>query len=107
VLEAKCSEFSSSARVALDNYGPKPIRGYAIRTIQDYQYKRDIRSSTGVTSSAVVVAPGESEIVNFDGGFRTGKSYNKPTGPILRVKFWIKRLDFTDGTSWHGEPVPR
>jgi hypothetical protein len=108
IVSASCNGSSSSARLTLQNRSPKDLRGYAVGNIEDYEYKRNVESSQGVSTSAgVVLASGASTTLNFGGGFVNGLSYCKPVGSIQRNFFWIKRLDYTDGTSWQDSDPKR
>ena len=101
ILEANCNGNSWNARLTLQNVGPKAVRGYEVANIEDYDYKNGCESSQGVTASAgVLLAPGATRTLNFGAGFVNGLSYGKPTGSIQKNVFWIKRIEYSDGTSW-------
>ena len=99
VLEAECDKFASRVVLAIENVGVKPIRGYEVGTIQQYEYKKDVESSQAViANSGITLAAGEIRTLNFGGGFSNGTSCGKPTGSLQKSVFWIKRLEYTDGT---------
>ena len=99
VLEAECDKFASRVVLAIENVGVKPIRGYEVGTIQEYEYKKHVESSQSVIANwGITLAAGETRTLNFGGGFRDGLSYGKPTGSLQKTVFWIKRLEYTDGT---------
>jgi hypothetical protein len=101
IVEAHCNGSSWNARLTLQNVGPKSVRGYEVANIEDYEHKHGCQSSQGVMASeGVLLAPGASKTLNFGGGFLNGLSYGKPTGSIQKNVFWIKRIEYTDGTSW-------
>ncbi len=101
IVEASCTGPSWKARLTLQNIGNKAIRGYEVGNIETYEYKKDVESSQGVSSDfGTVLAPSATRTLNFGAGFRDGFSYGKPTGSIQTNVFWVKRLDYTDGTSW-------
>ena len=99
VLEAQCDKFASRVVLAIENVGVKPIRGYEVGTIQQYDYKRHVESSQAVIANwGITLAAGEIRTLNFGGEFRDGMSCGKPTGSLQKTVFWIKRLEYTDGT---------
>ena len=102
ILEANCNGSSWNARLTLQNLGPKAVRAYEIANIEHYEYKIGGESSQGViTDAGVVLAPGEIKILDFSAGFQNGLSYGRPTGSIQSNVFWIKDVEYSDGTSWH------
>jgi hypothetical protein len=104
IIEANCNGTSWNARLTLQNVGPRGVRGYEVANIEDYQYKKGVESSQGVEASeGVLMAPGAIESLNFGAGFKNGLSYGKPTGSIQRIVFWIKRIEYSDGTSWQAD----
>ena len=104
IVEANCNGSSWNARLTLQNLGPKAVRGYAIGNIEDYDYKKGLESGQGVIANeGVLMAPGEIKTLNFGAGFLNGLSYGKPTGAIQRNVFWIEKVEYSDGTSWHQE----
>ena len=101
IVEANCNGNSWNARLTLQNVGPKAVRGYEVANIEDYDYKNGCESSQGVTASAgVLLAPGATKALNFGAGFVNGLSHGRPTGSIQKNFFWIKRVEYSDGTSW-------
>jgi hypothetical protein len=101
IVESNCNGSSWNARLTLHNVGHKAVRGYEVANIEDYEYKNGSESSQGVIASAgVMLAPGATRTLNFNAGFLNGLSYGKPTGSIKRNVFWIKRVEYSDGTSW-------
>ena len=101
IVEANCNGSSWNARLTLQNVGPKAVRGYEVANIEDYEYKHGCESSQGVIASAgVLLAPGAIKTIDFGAGFVNGLSYGKPTGSIQKNVFWIKRVEYSDGTSW-------
>jgi hypothetical protein len=98
IVKAICNESDWKAQLILENTGDKIIFGYEIANLDTYQYKRDGESSQGVNSLSF--RPGESKSLNFGGGFHNGFSYGKPVGPIRKNLFWIKRIQYADGTEW-------
>ena len=101
LISAACSDSRLTASLSLTNLGPKSIRGYEVGTIQDYEYKKEVESSQSVVASeGVLLAPGATTGLSFNGGFRDGLSCGKPTGSLLKSVFWIQHLDYSDGTSW-------
>ena len=53
-----------------------------------------------VASAGVLMAPGVIKSLDFGAGFENGLSCGKPTGSIKKNVFWIKRVEYSDGTSW-------
>lgn len=101
IVEANCNGNRWNARLTLENVGPKAVRGYEVANLQDYEYKTAGESSQGViASSGVLLAPGASKTLEFNAGFVNGLSYGKPTGSIQKNVFWIKLVEYSDGTSW-------
>ena len=101
IVDASCNGPSWKARLTLQNIGSKALRGYEVGNIEAYEHKKDVKSSQGVRSDGgVELAPGLSKSLNFGGGFVNGLSCGKPVGSIQGNVFWIKRLYYTDGTSW-------
>lgn len=101
IVEANCNGTSWNARLTLQNVGPKSVRGYEVANIEDYEHKKGCESSQGVMASeGVLLAQGATKTLNFGGGFLNGLSYGKPTGSIQKNVFWIKRVEYTDWTSW-------
>jgi hypothetical protein len=101
IVQANCNGSSWNARLTLQNVGPKAVRGYEVANSEDYEYKKGSESSQGVIASAgVLMAPGATKTLNFGAGFLNGLSYGKPTGSIQKNVFWIKLVEYSDGTSW-------
>jgi len=101
IIEANCNGKSWNAQLTLQNVGPKAVRGYEVANLEDYEYKNGGESSQAVIANAgVLMAPGETKTLSFGAGFVNGLSYGKPTGSIQRNVFWIKRIEYSDGTSW-------
>jgi hypothetical protein len=101
ILEANCNGKSWNARLTLQNVGSKAVRGYEVSNIEDYEYKNGCESSQAeIAHAGVVLAPGETKTLDFGAGFVNGLSYGKPTGSIQKNIFWIKRVEYSDGTSW-------
>ena len=101
IVEANCNGQSWNARLTLQNVGSKAVRGYEVANIECYEHKSAGESSQGVIASAgVLLAPGETKTLNFGAGFVDGLSYGKPTGSIQKNVFWIKLVEYSDGTSW-------
>lgn len=101
IVEANCNGASWNARLTLQNVGSKAVRGYAVANIEGYEHKNAGESSQGVISSAgVLLAPGATKTLDFGAGFVNGLSYGKPTGSIQKNVFWIKLVEYSDGTSW-------
>ena len=68
---------------------------------EDYDHKKGVESSQGVVANVgAVMATGEIKTLNLGAGFQEGLSCGKPTGSIQRNVFWIKRVEYSDGTSW-------
>ena len=104
IVEANWNGSNWNARLTLQNLGPKAVRGYQVGNIEDYDYKKGVESGTGViASTGVLMAPGEIKTLDFNAGFQNGLSYGKPTGAIQRNVFWIQKVEYSDGTSWHQE----
>jgi len=104
IVEANCNGSSWNARLTLQNLGPKAVRGYQVGNFEDYDYKKGVESGTAViASTGVLMAPGEIKTLDFNAGFQNGFSYGKPTGAIQRNVFWIEKVEYSDGTSWHQE----
>jgi hypothetical protein len=100
IVEANCNGPNWNARLTLQNVG-KAVRGYEVANIQDYEHKTACESSQGVIASAgVLLAPGATKTLDFGAGFVNGLSYGKPTGSIQKNVFWIKLVEYSDGTSW-------
>ncbi|MCM3872623.1 MAG: hypothetical protein ND895_18230 [Pyrinomonadaceae bacterium] len=101
IVEANCNGKSWNARLTLQNVGPKAVRGYEVANIEDYEYKNGCESSQSVIASeGVLLAPGATKALDFGAGFVNGLSYGKPTGSIQKNVFWIKLVEYSDGTSW-------
>jgi hypothetical protein len=101
VVEANCNGTRWNAQLTLKNVGQKPVRGYEVANLADYQYKKNSESSQGLFASAgVLLPPGATKTLNFDAGFTSGLSYGKPTGSIEKNLFWVKRVEYSDQTSW-------
>jgi hypothetical protein len=99
VLEASCDKFASRVVLAIENVGAKPIRGYQVGSIQQFEHKRDVESSQAVISDGgITLAVGETRTLSFGGGFENNWSRGWPTGSHLRSVFWIKRIEYTDGS---------
>ena len=108
IVQASCNGPSWKAQLTLLNTGKKAIRGYEVGNMETYEYKKDVESSQGVSSNyGAVLAAGATETLNSGGGFRDGLSCGKPTGSIQTNVFWVKRLEYTDGTSWHDKNQKR
>lgn len=105
ILEASCNGPSWKAQLTLQNTGGKALSGYEIGNIEAYEYKKNVESSQGVSANfGTVLAPGATISIDFGAGFRDGLSYGKPTGSIQTNSFWIKRLEYVDGTTWDEKP---
>ena len=101
IVEANCNGTSWHARLTLQNSGPGAVRGYEVANIEDYEHKKGVMSSQGVTANqGVLVAEGATRSLSFGGGFANGFSCGLPTGSIQRNVFWIKRIEYSDETSW-------
>jgi hypothetical protein len=101
IVEANCNGTSWNARLTLQNVGRKAVRGYEVANIEGYEHKTAGESSQGVIASAgVLLAPGATKTLDFGAGFVNGLSYGKPTGSIQKNVFWIKLVEYSDGTSW-------
>ena len=101
IVKANCNGNRWNAQLTVQNVGPKAVRGYEVANIEDYEYKHGCESSQGVIADAgVLLSPGAIKTINFDAGFVNGPSYGKPTGSIQKNVFWIKRVEYSDGTSW-------
>lgn len=99
VLEASCDKFASRVVLVIENVGEKPIRGYEVGTIQHYEHKKDVESSQAmIANGGIALAAGEIRTLDFGGGFSDGESCGQPTGSLQQSVFWIKRLEYTDGT---------
>lgn len=105
IVEANCNGSDWNAKLTLQNLSPKAVRGYQVANSEDYDYKTGVRSSQGVMATGVVLDPAEIKTLDFRAGFQNGLSYGKPTGSIRRTIFWIEKVEYSDGTSWHEEPV--
>jgi hypothetical protein len=101
IVEANCNGTSWNARLTLKNIGRKAVRGYEVANIEGYEYKNAGESSQAVIASAgVLLAPGAIKTLEYGAGFVNGLSYGKPTGSIQKNIFWIKLVEYSDGTSW-------
>jgi hypothetical protein len=101
IVEANCNGNSWNARLTLRNVGPKAVRGYEVANSEDYDYKNGCESSQGeIRSAGILLAPGATKALNFGAGFVNGLSYGKPTGSIQKNVFWIKLVEYSDGTNW-------
>jgi len=98
IVKAICNESDWKAQLILENTGDRVIFGYEIANIDTYQYKKAGESSQGV--NGLSFRPGELKNLDFGGGFRNGFSYGKPVGQIRKNLFWIKRIQYADGTEW-------
>jgi len=109
IVEANCNGKSWNARLTLQNVGRKAVRGYEVANIEGYEHKTNVESSQGVIASeGILLAPGATKTLDFAAGFVDGLSYGKPTGSIQKNVFWIKLVEYSDGTSWHeSEQNPR
>ncbi len=101
LVNASCQESHWNAQLTLENTGEKVISGYEIANVETYQYKRDVESSYAENGHKYpLLRPGESKSLGRGGGFRDGLSYGRPVGPIRQVLFWVKRIQYTDGSEW-------
>jgi len=101
IVEANCDGSSWNARLTLQNVGTKAVRGYEVSYSEDYQYKKGVRSSQAeIQNAGVLLAPEAIKNLTFGAGFHNGLSCGKPTGSIQMNEFWIKRVEYTDGTTW-------
>lgn len=98
IVEAICNGSTWEARLKLENSAGKVICAYEVEYIESYEYKKDVWSAQG--ESGFKLEPGEAKVLNFNGGFPTGLSYEKPTGQIETNVFSIKRIEFSDGDKW-------
>ncbi len=98
IKKAVCSDFSSTIILQFKNIGIKPIRGYEISHIQDYENKSKVKGSQGIRGNEI--KPGESVEVNVNGGVSDGNSYGKPVGLLKRETIKISWIEFSDGTLW-------
>ncbi len=99
--EATCGGSMSKVKVTLKNLSEKPIRGYDVANIQDYENKKGVRSSQGVSGGEL--QPDQSVILKFDGGFPTGYSYGNWVGALKRSIFKVSKIEFTDGSTWQAK----
>jgi hypothetical protein len=99
VLEASCDKPASRVVLAIENVGAKPIRGYEVGSIQQFEQKRDVESSqAAIANGGITLAVGETRTLNFGGGFENNESCGRPTGSHLQSVFWIKSIEYTDGS---------
>ena len=106
IIEANCNGSSWNARLRLQNLDTKGVTAYDVANVECYEYRAGGESSLGEsTLGGMVLAPGESKDLTFGAGFRNGLSYGKPTGSIKRNVFWIKRVEYVDGSVWQAEPA--
>lgn len=99
VLHASCDKFASRVMLAIENVGVKPIRGYEVASMQQFEHKRDVQTTQAVVANeGITLAVGEIRTLNFGGGFENNESCSRPTGSHLQSVFWIKRIEYTDGT---------
>ena len=105
IKTAMCGETYSSVDLLIENTSPKEITGYEISQVQDYEHKRDVRSSH-IRDGGVGLRPGESKLENFSGGFVDGYSYGRPVGTLKRNAFRIAWVEFSDGAVWGQKPPP-
>jgi hypothetical protein len=98
IEETLCNGPRWKARLALVNTGRKVITGYEIANVEAYEHKDNVISSRA--EDGLRLDSGEEKKLNLNGGFRCGFTYGRRTGPIQRNIFWIKRIEYADGTSW-------
>lgn len=96
--EAMCDGSVSKVEVTLKNVGAKPIRSYEVVNTQDYENKKCVTSSQGVSGGEL--SPEQSVVLNFNGGFPSGYSYGKPVGALKKSSFKVSTIEFTDGSKW-------
>jgi hypothetical protein len=104
IVEANCNGPVWNARLTLQNLGPKALTGYEVVNLDYYEHEKSVESFEGFVSTTrrgPQVPPGATESLNFNGVlFHSGLSCRKPTGSTRNHFFWIKRLEYSDGTSW-------
>ena len=98
IQKATCGDFFSNVDLRLENIGTKPINGYEVSQIKDYENIKGVKSSD--IHDGVEIHPGESVNVNFNGGFLEGYSYGRPVGLFKRDTYSISWLRFSDGSQW-------
>lgn len=103
INEAKCEDFYSNIKLMLKNVGDKPITGYEISSVQDYENKKEVKSAQSVRGDGVILKPNEAIEIVEAGGFTNGTSYGKPVGKLQRVVIRVSFTDFEDGTRWTRE----
>ncbi len=107
IREAKCGEFNSNVKLILKNVSDKPITGYEISNIQDYENIKEVKSAQGLISDGVILGLGETKEIVEAGGFTIGTSYGKPVGKLQRIVIRVSFIDFEDRTKWVSENSSR
>jgi hypothetical protein len=100
ILDVRCDETAYSARMILENHGPKALKGYEIETVFDPADPSGNISGGQSSEDGVLHAPGQSMIIKFDIGYGRGIS-DKPQNTSPRMRFFlIIYLEYSDGTIW-------
>ena len=90
VLEAECDKFVSRVVLAIENVGVKPIRGYEVGIIQQYEYKKNVESSQAVMSDwGITLAVGEIRTLNSAVGSPMAQAMASPQGHYRRACFGL------------------
>lgn len=105
IKTAMCGETYSTVELLVENTSPKEITGYEISEAQDYEHKRDVRSSH-VRDGGVELKPGQSKSEHFSDGFVDGYSYGKRVGMLKRNAFRITWAESSDGAVWGQKLTP-
>lgn len=105
ILDARCAGNGFSGRMILENRGPKALKGYEIETVFDPADPSG-NISGGQSSMGVLLAPGQSKIINFDVGYGKGISDNPQNKSPRKPVFLIIQLEYSDGTIWQVDHWP-
>lgn len=101
-----CDRFSYAADLTAKNVSGRAIRSFMVATIQDYEHKKGVHS-TSSQSGGVVFEIDQEKVIKFGGGFSHGYSYGKPVGSLHRIQFQVARIEFADGEVWQACPSVR
>jgi hypothetical protein len=106
ILDVRCDENAYSARMILENRGPKALKGYELETVFDPADPIGNISGAQTSMDGVLVAPGQSKIIKFDVAYGRGISDKPQNKSPRRPLFLIIYFEYSDGTIWQmGQPL--